>query len=569
MVQTVSKHWRQRAGTLFECYKGGVTASRGVVTSNHPMASAAGMQMLAKGGNAVDAAIATAFALTVVEPAAVGLFGAGFINMCDAASGKVTIIDNYAVAPLKATHDMFTPVSDSSDDYLEVEGQKNKLGHMSVGVPGALKAWCHVAETYGHLGLRSVIQPAEDYARRGFPASAHLCQVIANTREDLARFQATADVFLPGGEPPQPGQLIVRSDYAATLALIAEEGPDALYRGDIGKAVVRDMEANGGIITMEDLEAYQFKHREPVRGTYRGYEVVSTPPTSSGGTHIVQALNILEEFDVTSLGYGTSQGIHILAEVLKVCFGDRFRYMGDPDRVDVPVNGLISKEYAALRRNEIDLMQVQEHSAGDPASYLGESADTTHLTVMDIEGNVVAMTQTIHAAFGSKVTTPGTGMLLNNTMYLFDPHTGNANSIEPGKRMLSSMSPTIVFKDEKPFLALGTPGGTRIFASVLQAIINVVDHGMTIQEAVEAPRVWTQGQSLEVEEGVSSKVREELEQMGHMVQVVPRVAGGMNGVMLDPEAKLLYGAACWRADGAPVGYGGGNARPGGSPLYRL
>ena len=262
------------------------------------------------------------------------------------------------------------------------------------------------------------------------------------------------------------------------------------------------MAANGGIITEEDFGNYRIHLREPVRGSYRGYEIVSVAPTSSGGTAIIENLNILEGFDVASLGFGTAEGAHLLAEAMKIAFADRFEYMGDPAFVEVPVGALTDKGYAAQRRGEIDPSQGARVQLWESVAVRGRGPrTTTHLTTADSEGNVVSTTQTIHAVFGSKVTTPGTGMLLNNTMNIFDPHPGNANSIAPGKRMVSSMSPTIVMKDGKPFMALGTPGATRIFPSVLQAIVNVIDHGMTLQEAVEAPRVWTQGQALEVEPG--------------------------------------------------------------------
>ena len=254
---------------------------------------------------------------------------------------------------------------------------------------------------------------------------------------------------------------------------------------------------------------------------------------------------------------------------MKIAFADRFEYMGDPAFVEVPVGALTDKAYAAARRREIDTTQAREFTYGNPSLYVGEGADTTHLTTADSDGNVVSTTQTIHAVFGSKVTTPGTGMLLNNTMNIFDPHPGNANSIAPGKRMVSSMSPTIVMKDGKPLMALGTPGATRIFPSVLQAIVNVIDHGMTLQEAVEAPRIWTQGQELEVEPGISAGVRDALTAMGHKVQVAPRVAGGMNGVMFDHASGVIRGAACYRADGVPAGFSGGAARPSDDPLYRF
>ena len=535
-------------------------SSRGMVASNHPMASAAGLQMLSMGGNAIDAAVATAFALTVVEPMMVGIFGAGLVNFYRGDTGQVITIDNYSTAPYAATSDMYEPVSDDWPDYLETVDRNNRVGHLAVAVPGSLMSWCHLEEQYGRLGLDTVIYPAVTYAEKGFPASQYLVDIIADSADTLARFPATAEVFLSGGAPPRVGQFIVRADYAGTLRLIAKDGADALYRGAIGDMVVSDMKANGGIIKAKDLEDYSFHYRDPVRGTYRGYEIASVGPTSSGGTHIVQMLNILEAFDVTALGFGTSEYIHLLAESLKIAFADREKYLGDPNFVEVPVDGLTSKEYASRRRDEIDIQRAREYSAGRPGAYLGESDNTTHFTVADDEGNVVSMTQTIHEAFGSKVTTPATGMLLNNTMYIFDPHPGNANSIAPGKRMLSSMSPTIVMKDGRPLFALGTPGGTRIFASVLQAIVNVIDHGMTLQQAVEAPRVWTQGQSLNVEKGISPGVREELESLGHEVEVVAKVAGGMNGVMLDHERGLIRGAACWRADGAPAGLSGGPAK---------
>ena len=560
----MARSWRDVAGSPFATRKRQATGARGMVASNHPMGSAAGVEMLAMGGNAIDAAIATAFALTVVEPMMVSIFGAGFINFYIAETGKVFNVDNYAVAPAAATTDMYRPVSDTWPDYMETEGEKNRLGYLAVGVPGALKGWCHVEETYGKLGLDTVMQPAIRYAEQGFPASQFLVEFIAANRDDLARFPASAEIFLPGGAPPAVGQTIVRSDYADTLRSVAVGGSDVLYRGSLGQRVVEDMAASGGIITSTDLEAYEIRQREPVRGAYRGYEIVSLGPTSSGGTHIVQALNILEGFDVGAMGFGTSENVHLMAETLKIAFADRTEYMGDPEFVEVPVAALTSKEYAATRRREIDMERAGEFRPGNPAAYPGESVDTTHLTVADADGNVVTMTQTLHDLFGSKVTVPGTGMLLNNNMYVFDPHPGHANSIAPGKRMLSSASPTIVMKDGQPVMALGTPGGTRIFPSVLQAIVNVIDHGMSLQEAVEAPRVWCQGQELEVEGGIADPVRDQLAAMGHDVLVVARVAGGMNGIMFDPAAGVIHGAACWRADGAPIGISGGPASPGAS-----
>ena len=561
--------WRELAGSPFETYKKDAVASSGMVATNHPLGSAAGLEMLAMGGNAMDAAVASVFALSVVEPMMVGIFGAGFINYYDASSGEFVNIDNYSVAPAAATPDMYETISDTWPDYMETADRENDVGYKAVGVPGALMGWCHAEERYGRLGLDTVLQPAIRYASRGFAVSQYLADIIRLNEEDLAMFPASAEVFLPGGKPPAAGQTIVRTDYARTLEAVAAEGPDVLYKGRIGEMVAADMGANDGVITGEDFAQYRIHLREPVRGTYRGYDVVSVAPTSSGGTAIIEILNILEGFEIGSLGYGTAEGAHLLAEAMKIAFADRFEYLGDPAFVEVPVGALTDKAYAAARRREIDTSQAREYTYGNPSLYVGEGADTTHLTTADSDGNVVSTTQTIHAVFGSKVTTPGTGMLLNNTMNIFDPHPGNANSIAPGKRMVSSMSPTIVMKDGKPFMALGTPGATRIFPSVLQAIVNVIDHGMSLQEAVEAPRIWTQGQELEVEPGISGGVQAALTEMGHKVQVVPRVAGGMNGVMFDHPNGVIRGAACFRADGVPAGFSGGAARPSDDPLYRF
>ncbi|HET8631880.1 MAG TPA: gamma-glutamyltransferase [Thermomicrobiales bacterium] len=547
-------------------YKREVIASRAVVASNHPLASTAGVEMLTRGGNAVDAAVATLFALSVVEPMMVSPFGAGFFVIRDGRSGAVATIDNYATVPLAATADMFEPVPGSLD--YETVGQENDIGYKAVATPGALKGWAHAVARYGRLPLAETIEPAIRYAAGGFAASGYLVQIIADTRDALARFPATAAVFLPGGRPPAVGQRIVRADYARTLRQIAEEGPETLYTGALARVVAADMAANGGLITLEDLAGYQIHEREPVRGDYRGHEIVSMAPPSSGGTHIVQLLNLLEGYDIGrgDLAFGTPAYLHLLAEALKIAFADRRRYMADPERVAVPVALLTSKAYAARRRADIDPARARDQAAGElteVATFLGgEGANTTHLTVMDDEGTIVSATQTLNSGFGSKVTVPGTGMLLDNCMVLMDPTPGRTNSVEGGKRILSSMSPTLVLRDGAPRMALGTPGGKRIFAAVTQALLNVIDHGMTLQEAVEAPRAWTQGAALELEAGFPDlgALRAALRDRGHDVAVVPKVAGGMNGVLVDEEG-LLHGAACWRADGVPIGVSGGPARP--------
>jgi len=528
-----------------------------MVTSNHPLASLAGNELLVRGGNAIDAAIGTMFALSVVEPMMTTIFGAGFINI-RLADGTCTTIDNYATVPAGATAAMFTPIPGNLDN--DVVDDLNDTGYLAVATGGTLLGWATAIERFGRLSLAEVVEPAVRYATTGFRVSPYLRSIIEMQADNLARFPASKEVFLQGGNVPDVGDRIVRKDYAATLAKIGEHGSDYLYRGPLGKTIVEDMARNGGLITDKDLAGYEVFERPPVRGTYRGYEIVSMAPPSSGGTHIIQILNILEGFDIGAMGFGSPDTVHILAEAMKIAFADRFKYMADPLTTAVPIDWLCSKEYATLRRDAIDMKQAQQYSAAVAPD--GEGASTTHCCAMDADGNVVSTTQTLNGGFGSKVTVPGTGMLLNNCMHLMDPNPGRTNSIAPGKRILSSMSPTLVMKDDKPFLAIGTPGGVRIFGTVMQGIINVIDHGMTVQQAVEAPRMWDRGPMLEIERGFNhlDDLVKDLEKRGHAIETPFRVAGGMNGILVDQETGIMQGAACWRADGAPMGFSGGDAR---------
>jgi gamma-glutamyltranspeptidase / glutathione hydrolase len=551
--------WRSNAGTVFECEKQSATGSQGVVAANNPIGAAAGAEMLAMGGNAVDAAIATLFTLNVVEPMMVGLLGAGWMNI-RLADGTGIIIDDYSTAPAAATPTMYKPVSDTWPNYMETEGDKSKIGYLAVGVPAALKGWTEVLGNWGKLDLNTVLQPAIRHAEHGFKPSRYLRDCIQEQMDTLINFPETARIFLPGGKPPGEGHLIVQLELAETLRTIAKEGPGVLYGGSLGQTIVDDVQKNGGLLTIDDLTSYQTYRRDSIVGRYREYELTVPSPPCSGGIHILQILNLLEGFDVASLGFGTADSIHLLAECFKIAFADRTAHMGDPSQMDVPVEWLVSKDYADQRRKGINTGCAAFPGAGTPPSH--ESENTTHVTAADADGNVVAFTQTINELFGSQVMVPGTGLLMNNTMGMFDPHPGQANSVMSGRRMISSNSPTIITKNGKPFMALGTPGGVKIFPSVLQAIVNVIDHGMTLQEAVEAPRVWTQGQELNVEMAVPETVRRELSGRGHEVIEVGTVAGGMNGVIFDNDSRTITGAACWRADGAPMALSGGAARPG-------
>ena len=557
-----------------ETYNREAVGSNGVIVTNQPLASSAGVEAMAHGGNAFDAAIAGLFALSVVEPLMVSIFGAGFFVYRNAETGEIKTLDNYAVAPKAATETMYTSVKERKPgQYLfETEGRKNMVGYLSVATPGTLKAWEHIQKTHGALSLQEVMSPAIRLASSGFRASQLLAHHVQVNQPDLSLFPTTAEIFLPNGKLLQPGQHVLMPEYAETLRNVSEKGSNILYEGELGKTIVDDIAENGGILTMDDLRSYRLYEKEPVHGSYHDiYEVYSMPPGSSGGTHIIQILNILEHWNIGEMGFGSTDHIHHFTEALKIAFADRQQYMGDPWKVSVPVKGLISKKYASERAKEIT-SKAGYHRYGDPVPF--ESQNTTHLSAVDSEGNMVAATQTLFNLFGSKVMVPGTGVFLNNCMGLFDPNSGRANSVGGGKRMLSSMAPTIVLKKGEPFMCLGTPGGTRIFPSVCQALINVMDFKMTLQQAVEAPRVWTMGikgtpeGKLYMEPGFPIETISGLGEKGHEVEELPKIAGGMNGVIIDDEG-MLHGAACWRADGTPMGYSGGRAHPKGLVEFKV
>lgn len=550
-------NWRDRASTKFECEKSSAVGTKGMVVTNHPLASAAGAQMLAAGGNAFDAAIAAFFTLTVVEPMMVGILGGGMAHL-RFADGRHTVIDGQVRAPLASGPDVFTPVSDSLPNCLDTEGRENALGPKAVAAPGNLMAWCEILERFGTIPLADAMAPAIALASGGYTVTPYLNECIADAAADLSQDTEISKIFLPDGAPIAAGARLVMGDYAETLKTIAFEGPGVFFGGALGHTVADYFQESGGLLSMADFTDYTTIERDVVRGTYRGYEIVGPPPPASSGIHIVQMLNLLEGYRVGELGFGSPENLHLLAEVLKIAFADRKAATADPAFVDVPVERILSKAYADERRSDIDVKRARSWDAGVA---LPESANTTHLTVADSDGNVVAMTQTINSTFGARIVVPGTGIIPNNYMYVFDPHPGHALSIAPGKRVTSSMSPMMALKDGKPVVALGLPGGLRIFPSAMQALIAIIDHGMSVQEAVEAPRLWTQGGPVELESGFPQGVRDGLAARGHEIEIVPHVGGGMNAVAFGDEGSLT-GAACWRADGMPVALSGGLARPG-------
>ena len=552
-----SSSWRDRAATTFTCEKRPAQGSAGMAVSNHPLASAAGLEMLAGGGNAIDAAVAMQFALTVVEPMMVGLIGGTTMHV-RLADGSHRILDGMSAVPLAGRPDMFRPIPGAAPEIYDTVDQENQVGPKAVAAPGSLRAWCLALQRYGTLSLADVMQPAIRHAWRGFTVTPYLSDCIVSAGPDLLKDKLAAARLLPDGTPLKAGERFVQADYAEALTLISRQGEAALHGGPLGDLLVACMEKTGGFVSRADLTGYKVVERAPIRGHYRGWEIVGPPPPAASGVHITQMLNILEGYDIAKLGFGTVDTLHLLAEALKIAFADRAEASGDPDFMTVPVERIVSKAYADQRRAEIDLAHARCWSGKLVAR---EGADTTHLTVADGKGNVVATTQTINSLFGARFIVPGTGMVPNDYMGTFDPRPGNALSIAPGKRVTTSMSPMMALRGGKVVYALGLPGGRKIFPSAMQALINLIDHGMSLQEAVEAPRIWTEGPVLEVEHGIPEAVRKGLEARGHKLQVMPTVAGGMNAVQFRNDGSMT-GAACWRADGSAAGLGGGLARAG-------
>jgi gamma-glutamyltranspeptidase/glutathione hydrolase len=528
-----------------------------MVVTNHPLASVAGAEMLAAGGNAVDAAIAAFFTLTVVEPMMVGILGGGMAHL-RLPDGRHVVIDGQSAAPLATGPDTYTPDPAAAPGTMDAIGRRNAVGPAAVAAPGNLIGWCEVLERFGSFPLADVMEPAIRHAARGFRVTPYLQECATDAAADLARDPAIAALYLPGGSPIQAGTRLATPEYAETLRAISRHGPGLLYGGELGQLYVDYMARAGGYLGMNDLTRYRTIERGAVHGRYRGYEIIGPPPPASGGVHVVQMLNLLEGFDVAGMGFATPDSIHLLAEVLKIAFADRAAVTGDPAFVNVPIARLTDKGYADRRRAEIDPQRARSWGSGLAGV---ESAHTTHLTVADADGNIVCSTQTINSTFGARFIVPGTGMIPNNYMYVFNPRPGMANSVAPGKRVTSSMAPMIVLRDGTPAFALGLPGGLRIFPSAMQAIVNLIDHGMSLQEAVEAPRIWTQGFDLELEDRIPPETMAPLRDRGHPVLPVKHVGGGMNGIRFHADGSM-EGAACWRADGTPVGLAGGLARRG-------
>jgi gamma-glutamyltranspeptidase/glutathione hydrolase len=557
-----------------------VHALHGIVVSAQEQASRAGVEIMQAGGNAVDAAVATGFALAVVHPPAGNLGGGGFmlIRMAD---GRIHFIDYREKAPAAVRPDM----------YLDAQGNviegASEYGYKAIGVPGSVAGMVYAEQKYGKLTLRQVIAPAIRLAREGYPLSWEEARDFQRDQY-LSQFTESRRIFQRDGNFYHPGEIFRQPELARTLKRIAAQ-PDDFYHGAIARELAASVQKGGGIITVEDLAHYEVKEREPVRGTYRGYEIISAPPPSSGGTVLIEALNIAEGFDLAKLGDRSAESIHFAIEAFRRAFYDRAEFLGDPDFSKIPVAQLIDKKYAAAWRESIDAAhasaskdlkrppifnELEQYAAAHPVPQENhESPHTTHYSVVDAEGNAVAVTTTINDWFGSRVTAEGLGFLLNDEMDDFSAKPGvpnadgliqgSANAIAPGKRPLSSMTPTIIVHDGKTVLVLGSPGSSKIITTVANVLMGVVDYGMNIQESVDAPRFHNQWlpDVLNVEQWFSPDTVQTLQKMGYDVQIGLHEFGNIypywsdaECIAIDPGSGERLGASDYRNNGKAVGY---------------
>ena len=533
----------------------------GLVVSAHEIASRVGVDILKKGGNAVDAAVAVSYALAVVYPVAGNIGGGSFI-VIRTPDGFSTTIDCREKAPAKAARDMYL------DKNGNIIPDLSTIGALASGVPGTVAGTLYALEKYGTMRPKEVIQPTIELAENGWVLDRPM------GGDEFKRFSSTNAVFNKSdGSPYEIGERWVQKDLAGTLRDIAEKGRDGFYKGRVADLIVASMQTYGGIITREDLANYEPVERPPITGTYRGYGIVSMPPPSSGGICLIELLNILERYDIRSLGWNTAETVHLMVEAERRVYADRNAFLADPDFVELPVSTLISKSYADTRAKDIDPSRATPSDMvahGNAIAFGHESEQTTHYSVIDKEGIAVSVTTTINGSYGNYLVVEGAGFLLNNEMDDFSTKTGTptheglvygeANRIEPGKRMLSSMTPSIITKDGKNFFIIGSPGGATIITTVLQCIMNVIDHGMSTQEAVEAPRFhhqWFPDQILyeKDKDAFSEKTMDQLKSLGY-TSFVPRELGNAQGILIDPETGLYTGGPDPRrsSKNAAIGY---------------
>jgi gamma-glutamyltranspeptidase/glutathione hydrolase len=530
-------------------------AEHAMVVSASAIASEVGNRVLRAGGNAVDAAIATGFALAVTHPAAGNIGGGGFmiIRLPDA---RATAIDFREKAPMKSHPRMFR---DSAGEYSTA---MHHGSHTAIGVPGTVAGFALAYERYGSStqSWAALMEPAHRLARDGFVVSPGLARSLAAALHRFERYPASLRAYSMSGAPYREGEVFKQPDLTRTLKRIQRQGRDGFYQGETARLIAEEMKRGGGLITEEDLARYEAKERTPVRGTYRGYEIISAPPPSSGGVALIQILNILEGYNVRAFGHNSAAHVHHLVEAMRRAFLDRAGHLSDPDFAPVPVARLVDKHYAGRLRRTIDPDKATP-SAPEDIDTAGESMETTHYSVVDKDGMAVSVTYTLEAAYGSAIVVPGAGFLLNNEMGDFNAAPGltNTNGLigtrpnlaRPEQRMLSSMAPSIITKDVKPVAVIGSPGGRTIISTVVQVISNLIDFGMDIQQAVNAPRIhhqWLPDRISIEQDGVTPQVAEQLRAMGHLLSVAGR-QGAAHSVVIDARGNRL-GAADVRDDDA-------------------
>ncbi len=537
-----------------------VYAKNGMVVSASTLASQVGAEILKKGGNAIDAAVATGFALAVTYPAAGNIGGGGFM-IIHLANGKNTTLDFREMAPLKSFEKMFL---DSLGNFLPQLSQESWL---SAGVPGTVAGLIYALEKYGTMDLKEVIQPAINLAKNGFTLDYRLTNSINSENEKFTKIESSNKIFTNGGKKLTVGDTFIQPDLAKTLELIRDEGKDAFYEDEIAEKFIRESNKNGGIFLIEDFENYRVIERDPIVGNYKGYDIVSMPPPSSGGICLVEALNVFENFTFKKEEWGSSRYIHILSEILKQVYSDRSEHMGDADFYPVPVNYLISKEYAEVIKHKItDVAKLSTEFQAAEIPRHREKEETTHFSVVDNLGNAVSTTYTLNGSYGNKIVVDGLGFLLNNEMDDFSAKPGapnmfgllgsKANSIQPKKRMLSSMTPTIVLKDGKPILVVGSPGGSTIITAVLQVIVNMLEFKMNVFEAVNAPHIHHQlfPDQIDYEPfSLSEDVKQNLIHRGQKIGT-ERQLGRIEAIFIDHAKNCFFGTSDPRGFGKAVGF---------------
>lgn len=546
-----AKNWKpyDKNGEMIRTDRGD-SGTIGVVATSKVEASRIGADILRKGGNAIDAAVAAGFALGVVEPNSSGLGGGGFMLIRIAKTGETVFIDFRERAPKNASPKMWTVGADG-----RVAGNQKVEGGKAAGIPGEVAGLLYALEKYGTMSREQVIRPAADLAKNGFYVTPTLSNDMKSQFDKLEKYPESAQVFLnEEGMPYEVDDLFTNPDMAKTLDIIIKNGKDGFYKGEIAQAIVKMLQKYDGLLTMEDLADYKPLIRQPVKGSYRGYDIISSPSPSSGGAIVIEILNILENFDVSSLKVNSPEYLHLFSEAYKLAFADRAKYMGDSDYIPVPMKGFVSKKYAKEIAKEIDLSVSHESKAHDPWIY--ESDDTTHYSIADKEGNMVAITKTVNGLFGNSVVVDGYGFVMNNEMDDFVTGEGHPNSVAPGKTPLSSMSPTIVLKDGKPFMVLGSPGATKIITTVSQVISRIIDHNMGMQEAIDVPRLWDNTNNvINAESRIPEATLKQLEAMGHKTNKLTdwdRATGSVQGVLYKADGTL-EGGADPRRDGKAVG----------------